>query len=211
MSQNRFPRHHVNEDEVPRPKTPSTDKEENDGIAFATRNRSPAAEPLGLATEDPATDVCSPPARRIACERSGGARPGRGKQALRLHAWRAARCLSTSAIGTNDEHDRRSAEPCERNAEVNPDETVCHAGDHAGKSMTNRVAPGQGHQRRLRGRCRFPQDRSCGKIRPNPDGSSIPRRGCATTEAGEAAAVRTCDASRMLKNATTERRGEPSP
>lgn len=159
--------------------------------ACAMGRSAPDNGPIGLATDDPTSDAFLLPARRIANEISGGARPDRGKQALRLRAWQAIRRLSTSAIETNYEHDTRSAEPRTQHEEANLDELRFDAGERAGKSTINRVAPGQGHQRRRSGRCRFLQDRSRRKIRPNPDGSNISCRDCATTWVGETRAVRT--------------------
>lgn len=63
----------------------------------------------------------------------------------------------------------RSVEPCgPRAVGVNRRNEAVDAGDHAGKSMTNRVAPGQGHQRCRSSRCRFSRDRSPREDSPQP-------------------------------------------
>lgn len=147
--------------------------------------------PIGLATDDPTSDAFSLPARRIANEISGGARPDRGKQALRLRAWQAIRRLSTSAIETNYEHDTRSAEPRTRHEEANLDELRFMRVTVPVKARSTELLRVRDTKRRRSGRCRFLRDRSRRKIRPNPDGSSISCRDCATTWVGETRAVRT--------------------
>lgn len=136
---------------------------------LARRESNPCRETARLSRRGPhVRHMFTPLAKKRVIEGSGGARPSRGRQTLRLPACMAVCRLSTSAIGTNDEHEHTVGRTLQASQRGEPRNVAGIAGDHAGKSMINRVAPGQGHQRCRSSRCRFSRDRSLREDSPQP-------------------------------------------